>query len=196
MPSLHRSHSSWSAVSHASYPARTTAGNSHPVPRGRRNRTIYGELRRLPRRPPGNRTRVAGAEAQMHAPAPTAPQRASPLKSPCPRGQVRARTIPEGELLYRVEYPIRLLRNAVVTSDNTHLVLAGNEALKDTLFVYNATTGVLLNKIVLKYANYKDFHQIVRLADRVNYHQVVEYWLRYLRDVVTVIDVGIFLSCR
>ena len=31
-------------------------------------------LRRLSRRPPGNRTQVAGAEAQMHAPAPTVPQ--------------------------------------------------------------------------------------------------------------------------
>ncbi|XP_043227949.1 NACHT and WD repeat domain-containing protein 2-like isoform X1 [Amphibalanus amphitrite] len=79
---------------------------------------------------------------------------------------VQARTIPDGERLYRVEYPIRLLRNVVVTSDNTHLVLAGNEALKDTLFVYNATSGTLINKIVLKYANYKDFHQIVVMPNK------------------------------
>ena len=31
------------------------------------------ELRRLSRRPPGNRTQVAGTEAQMQASAPTAP---------------------------------------------------------------------------------------------------------------------------
>ena len=94
--------------------------------------------------------------------------------------------------MYRVEYPIRLLRNAVVTSDNTHLVLAGNEALKDTLFVYNATTGVLINKIVLKYANYKDFHQIVSPGHCVKRHQATDYWLRYFRDVVTVTEVEIF----
>ena len=39
------------------------------------NRRICGELRCLHnRRPPGNRTRVANAEARMHASAPTAPQ--------------------------------------------------------------------------------------------------------------------------
>ena len=48
-------------------------GNSHPVPRDRQPYHVCGELRRLPRRPPGNRTRVAGTEAQMHASAPTAP---------------------------------------------------------------------------------------------------------------------------
>ena len=37
------------------------------------NRHTYGKLRRLPIRPPGNRTRVAGSEVQMHVSAPTAP---------------------------------------------------------------------------------------------------------------------------
>ena len=49
-------------------------GNSHSVLRDRQPYRICGELRRLPRRPPGNRTQAAGAEAWMHASVPTAPQ--------------------------------------------------------------------------------------------------------------------------
>ena len=42
---------------------------------GTANCTTCGELRRLPRRPPRSQTRVDGAEARMHASAPTAPHK-------------------------------------------------------------------------------------------------------------------------
>ena len=45
-----------------------------PCSKGAINWPIRGELRRLPRRPPRNRTRVASTEGQMHAPVPTIPK--------------------------------------------------------------------------------------------------------------------------
>ena len=74
--------------------------------------------------------------------------------------------MPTGEKLYELEYPIKNLRNLIATSDSTLLIGPGFEKLKDTLFIYNAKTGQMAHKIILKYPNFKDYGVILAMPRR------------------------------
>ena len=74
--------------------------------------------------------------------------------------------MPTGERLYELEYPIKNLRNLIATSDSTLLIGPGFEKLKDTLFIYNAKTGQMVHKIILKYPNFKDYGAILAIPRR------------------------------
>lgn len=69
--------------------------------------------------------------------------------------------MPRGEKLYEFEFPIKSLRNVIATSDETLLVGPGFEKLKDTLYIFNAKTGLLMHKIILKYQNFKDYLSLI-----------------------------------
>lgn len=68
-----------------------------------------------------------------------------------------ARSMPHGEKLFEFEFPMKTFRDIVPTSDETLLVGPGFEKLKDTLFIFNCKSGLLMHKVVLKYANFKDY---------------------------------------
>jgi hypothetical protein len=72
----------------------------------------------------------------------------------------------EERILYEFDYPIKNLRNLVVTSDNSLLVGPGFEKLKDTLFIFNGKTGILMHKIILKYLHFKDYFGILAVPKR------------------------------
>lgn len=65
--------------------------------------------------------------------------------------------MPRGEKLFEFEFPIKSLRDVIPTSDETLLVGPGFEKLKDTLYIFNAKTGQMMHKIILKYQNFKDY---------------------------------------
>lgn len=73
---------------------------------------------------------------------------------------VRVRCIPEGNLVSAFEYPFRMIpgipfRNAVITSDNNHIVVVTIDKLnKDCISVYNSG-GNHVHKIPLKGFNIK-----------------------------------------
>ncbi|KAL7638639.1 UNVERIFIED_CONTAM: hypothetical protein RMT77_011211 [Armadillidium vulgare] len=81
-------------------------------------------------------------------------------------GQVVTRSIPDGELIYEFDFPIRTFRNIAITSDGLFLVVPSAEGMKDVLLVYHAKTGTQVHKMILKYPGYKDFHMIVPLPNK------------------------------
>lgn len=64
-------------------------------------------------------------------------------------------------MLYTFEYPVRSItgvpfRNAVVTSDNQHLVVAAaDKTNRDCIMAYNAQNGNLVQRIPLKMCGIK-----------------------------------------
>jgi len=110
------------------------------------------------------------------------------------RSRAICRTIPTGEKLYEFEYPIKNLRNLTPTSDGSFLVGPGFEKLKDTLFIFNSKTGLLSHKIVLKYANFKDYFSILAVPKRAT--QVLEIILLERCIAVESIVAGIIGFCR
>lgn len=81
----------------------------------------------------------------------------------------RVRSIPEGALQCAFEYPIKMIpgipfRSAIITSDNSHIVVVSiDKANKDSINVFNAS-GTLVHKIALKGYNIKvNIHSIHRM---------------------------------
>lgn len=72
----------------------------------------------------------------------------------------------EERLLYEFEYPIKNVRNLIATSDGSLLVGPGFEKLKDHLYIFASKAGVLVHKIVLKYANFKDYTSLLPVPKR------------------------------
>ncbi|CAL8088660.1 unnamed protein product [Orchesella dallaii] len=77
-----------------------------------------------------------------------------------------ARSVPSGEKIFEFEFPIKTLRDVIPTSDETLLVGPGFEKLKDTLYIFNSKTGLLMHKIVLKYPNFKDYTSLLPMPRR------------------------------
>lgn len=95
--------------------------------------------------------------------------------------QVRVRQLPEGNELYQFEYQYRVLRPAVVTCDSRWLVQASHEQSRDTLHVRSVSTGLLANKIPLKYKHYKDFNSMVSEK-----HIRLKYFKVYIINCIVV----------
>lgn len=72
----------------------------------------------------------------------------------------RVRSIPDGSLQCAFEYPFKMIpgipfRNAIITSDNTHIVVVSiDKANKDSIIIFNAS-GTLVHKIALRGYNIK-----------------------------------------
>lgn len=77
-----------------------------------------------------------------------------------------ARTIPEGEQLFQFEYTYKIFKKMFITSNEEHFVAYGFDKFKDTLFVFSAETGDFLNKILVKYPNFKEVTMICGLPDK------------------------------
>jgi len=90
--------------------------------------------------------------------------------------------MPTGEKLYELEFPNKNFRNVVLTSDGSLIVGPGYEKLKDTLFIFNAKTGLLVQKIVLKYNNFKDYLMVIsvpRKATQVKAFKLIHTFSNY-----------------
>ncbi|CAG0882144.1 unnamed protein product, partial [Cyprideis torosa] len=82
--------------------------------------------------------------------------------------QLIVRQIPDGSRIYEIEYPIRTFKAVAITSDGLNLIICGYEKMKDTLMVHHVKTGTLLQKIVPKYHNMKDWHTIIPMPNRAS----------------------------
>ena len=78
------------------------------------------------------------------------------------------RSFPEGTKQFTFQFPYRYFKKIVVTSDNQSFVAYGYEKLKDTIFVYHAETGELVNKILIKYPNFKEVSNSAKNCQVVN----------------------------
>ncbi|XP_069948531.1 NACHT and WD repeat domain-containing protein 2 [Cherax quadricarinatus] len=76
------------------------------------------------------------------------------------------RSIPCGQVVYELDYPVRSFRQIAVTADGLFLVIPSVDGLKDVLLIYHARTGTLVHKMPLKYPAYKDFHLVVPLPNK------------------------------
>ncbi len=70
-------------------------------------------------------------------------------------GFVVSKTFPSGDQNFAFEFPLRKFLPVLYTSDEELLVCLGFEKLKPHLYVHSNKTGVLLHKILLKYAAFK-----------------------------------------
>ncbi|XP_022837099.1 NACHT and WD repeat domain-containing protein 2 [Spodoptera litura] len=80
-----------------------------------------------------------------------------------------ARTIPEGETIYNVEYEVRGTgyKAAVVSADEHHVVAPGvDKSSRECLHVFHARTGARLHRIPIKNSGIKDMQSIVALPHK------------------------------
>ena len=77
-----------------------------------------------------------------------------------------ARTIPEGEKLYEFEFSFKQFKNIVLSTVSKEFVCYGSEKSKETLFFHCSKTGELLQKLLLKYPNFKEPSLIVAMPDK------------------------------
>ncbi|XP_048000249.1 NACHT and WD repeat domain-containing protein 2-like [Leguminivora glycinivorella] len=87
-----------------------------------------------------------------------------------------ARTIPDGEKIYAVDYEVRGTgyRSAVVSADEHHLVAPGvDKSSRDCLHVLHSRTGARLHRIPIKNSGIKDMQSIVALPHKPNWVAVV-----------------------
>ncbi|KAL4712468.1 hypothetical protein ACJJTC_007484 [Scirpophaga incertulas] len=80
-----------------------------------------------------------------------------------------ARTIPDGEKIYSVDYEVRGMgyKAAVVSADEHHLVAPGvDKSSRDCLHVFHTKTGARLHRIPIKNSGIKDMQSIVALPHK------------------------------
>ncbi|CAH2243694.1 jg8754 [Pararge aegeria aegeria] len=87
-----------------------------------------------------------------------------------------ARTIPDGERIYTVDYEVRGTgyRAAVVSADEHHIVAPGmDKSSRECLHVFHARTGARLHRIPIKNSGIKDMQSIVALPHKPHWVAVV-----------------------
>ena len=77
-----------------------------------------------------------------------------------------ARTIPEGKQLFEFQFTYRYFKNIIVTKDEKYFIAYGSEKYKDTLFMFDVESGLLLDRIQVKYPNFKEIIMICGLPDK------------------------------
>ncbi|CAB4067000.1 unnamed protein product [Lepeophtheirus salmonis] len=77
-----------------------------------------------------------------------------------------SRKFPEGDTLFKFEFPYKQFKSVILTSDSQNFVAYGYDKLKDTLFIYHADAGEFLHKILVKYPNFKEVTSIVSIPDK------------------------------
>ncbi|XP_066597814.1 NACHT and WD repeat domain-containing protein 2 isoform X2 [Prorops nasuta] len=100
------------------------------------------------------------------------------------------RTIPDGRKLFSFEYMVRShtgtpFREVVITSDYAFLAApAADKGNKDCIIVYNANTGILINKIPLKIPGLKDIVCLTPMPNK-------GYWIGVIgSDKGTIVDIN------
>ena len=76
------------------------------------------------------------------------------------------RTIPDGKRLFQFEFTFKHYKNIILTKDEKYFIAYGSDKFKETLFVFDVGTSQLLNKIPVKYPNFKEVLMICGLPDK------------------------------
>ena len=79
------------------------------------------------------------------------------------------RSFPAGVTELKFQFPYKYFKKIVLTADAQSFVAYGYEKLKETLFVFDAQTGELLQRILPKYPNLKEVKRLLFLGTRENY---------------------------
>ena len=73
------------------------------------------------------------------------------------------KSFPEGETLVKVEFPLKKHVSSVLVQDESHVVCCGLDKGKSHLFVFSASDGSLVHKILPKYPGFKEITKLVPL---------------------------------
>lgn len=102
----------------------------------------------------------------------------------------KVRSLPDGALQFSFEYPFRMIpgipfRNAVITSDNNHIVVVSIDKLnKDCISVFNAT-GIYLHKVGLRSCNIKEVLTIIPMPTKPNQVAIISSEKGSIFDIKT-----------
>ncbi|XP_076230123.1 NACHT and WD repeat domain-containing protein 2 isoform X3 [Nomia melanderi] len=100
------------------------------------------------------------------------------------------RTIPDGKTTFSFQYTVRSqtgtpFRNVVITSDNAFLIApAADKGSRDCIMIYNAKTGVLINKIPIKLPGFKDIVGITPMPNKPQWVGIIG------TDKGTILDIN------
>ncbi|XP_039965755.1 NACHT and WD repeat domain-containing protein 2 [Bactrocera tryoni] len=89
------------------------------------------------------------------------------------------RSVPEGNILFRFEYTIRMVpglpfRQSVISADLAYVIVCTvDKANKDCLAVYSATNGTFVSKILLKGCAIKEVISLVPMPHKANQVAVI-----------------------
>ncbi|XP_034663860.1 NACHT and WD repeat domain-containing protein 2 [Drosophila subobscura] len=101
------------------------------------------------------------------------------------------RSVPEGTILFRFEFPIRMItgmpfRKSVMTADNAYIVVVTvDKSNKDCLGVYSATNGAFVSKIMLKGCAIKEVFALVPMPHKANQVAVISSEKGSVMDIKT-----------
>ena len=90
------------------------------------------------------------------------------------RAKCVTRSVPEGETLFTFEYNMRKFRNAVLTCDNTALIVSAFEKAAEILSVFNTKNGNKLYDVPLKYNEYLELTHLVAMPHDPNQVAVID----------------------
>ncbi|XP_053968962.1 NACHT and WD repeat domain-containing protein 2 [Anastrepha ludens] len=89
------------------------------------------------------------------------------------------RLVPEGTILFRFEYPVRMVpglpfRQSVISADSAYVIVCTvDKANKDCLAIYSATNGAFVSKILLKGCAIKEVISLVPMPHKANQVAVI-----------------------
>ena len=95
-----------------------------------------------------------------------------------------ARTVPEGDKLFKFEFTYKQFKKMILTSDEKLFISYGFDKYKDTLFVYHAETGDFLHKMLVKYPNFKEVTMICGLPDKPGQVALIDQDKANIMDVL------------
>ncbi|XP_039495368.1 NACHT and WD repeat domain-containing protein 2 isoform X2 [Drosophila santomea] len=101
------------------------------------------------------------------------------------------RSVPEGAILFRFEFPIRMItgmpfRQSVITADNAYIVVVTvDKSNKDCLGVYSATNGAFVSKVLLKGCSIKEVISLVPMPHKANQVAVISSEKGSVMDIKT-----------
>ncbi|XP_068157619.1 LOW QUALITY PROTEIN: NACHT and WD repeat domain-containing protein 2 [Drosophila tropicalis] len=101
------------------------------------------------------------------------------------------RSVPEGTILFRFDFPIRMLtgmpfRQSVISADNAYIIVVTvDKSNKDCLAVYSATNGAFVSKILLKGCAIKEVFSLVPMPHKANQVAVISSEKGSVMDIKT-----------
>ncbi|KAI8121835.1 NACHT and WD repeat domain-containing protein 2 [Lucilia cuprina] len=101
------------------------------------------------------------------------------------------RTVPEGSIIFRFEYPIRMIpgisfRQAVISADAAYIIVCTvDKNNKDCLAVYSATNGTFISKVLLKSCSIKEVVSLVPMPHKASQVAVINSEKGSIMDIKT-----------
>jgi WD40 repeat protein len=101
------------------------------------------------------------------------------------------RSIPEGEILYKFEYPVKCtpgvpFRKAIINADGSNIIVATiDKTNRDALSVYNADNGQHIHKVTLRGCGIKEMLNLVALPHKSSQVAVISNEKGCMIDIKT-----------